>query len=72
MIESVKKMFLAGAGFAHKTWDEVDGLANEVVKKAKMGEKESAKFLKDLKIRYDGTQKRLEKYVEKISSPPPR
>ena len=66
MIEIVKKTILAGSGFAHKTWDEVEVLANEVVKKAKMGEKESAKFLKDLKSRYDGTQKKLEKYVEKI------
>jgi len=66
MIEIIKKTILAGSGLAHKTWDEVEGLANEVVKKAKMGEKESAKFLKDLKSRYDGTQKRLEKYVEKI------
>jgi polyhydroxyalkanoate synthesis regulator phasin len=66
MIEIVKKTFLAGSGFAHKTWEEVEVLANEVVKKAKMGEKESAKFLKDMKSRYDGTQKKLEKYVEKI------
>jgi len=66
MIEILKKTFLAGSGFAHKTWDEVEVLANEVVKKAKMGEKESAKFLKDMKSRYDGTQKKLEKYVEKI------
>ncbi len=66
MIEIVKKTFLAGAGFAHKTWDEVEVLANEVVKKAKMGEKESSRFLKDMKKRYDGTQNKLEKYVEKI------
>jgi len=66
MIEILKKTYLAGADFAHKTWDEVEGRANEVVKKAKLGEKESAKFLKDLKKRYDGTQGKLEKYVEKV------
>ena len=66
MIEIFKKTYLAGADFAHKTWDEVEGRANEVVKKAKLGEKESAKFLKDLKKRYDGTQGKLEKYVEKV------
>ena len=66
MIEIFKKTYLAGADFAHKTWDEVEGRANEVVKKAKLGEKERAKFLKDLKKRYDGTQGKLEKYVEKI------
>ena len=66
MIEIFKKTYLAGADFAHKTWDEVEGRANEVVKKAKLGEKERAKFLKDLKKRYDGTQGKLEKYVEKV------
>lgn len=66
MIEIFKKTYLAGADFAHKTWDEVEGRANEVIKKAKLGDKESAKFLKDLKKRYDGTQGKLEKYVEKV------
>jgi polyhydroxyalkanoate synthesis regulator phasin len=66
MIEILKKTYLAGADFAHKTWDEVEGRANEVIKKAKLGEKERAKFLKDLKKRYDGTQGKLEKYVEKV------
>lgn len=66
MIEIFKKTYLAGADFAHKTWDEVEGRANEVVKKAKLGEKERATFLKDLKKRYDGTQGKLEKYVEKV------
>jgi len=66
MIEIFKKTYLAGADFAHKTWDEVEGRANEVIKKAKLGEKERAKFLKDLKKRYDGTQGKLEKYVEKV------
>ena len=66
MIELFKKTYLAGADFAHKTWDEVEARANEVIKKAKLGEKESATFLKDLKKRYDGTQGKLEKYVEKV------
>ena len=66
MIEIFKKTYLAGADFAHKTWDEVEARANDVIKKAKLGEKERAKFLKDLKKRYDGTQGKLEKYVEKV------
>ena len=66
MIEISKKTYLAGADFAHKTWDEVEARANEVIKKAKLGEKERANFLKDLKKRYDGTQGKLEKYVEKV------
>lgn len=66
MIEIFKKTYLAGADFAHKTWDEVEARANEVIKKAKLGEKERTKFLKDLKKRYDGTQGKLEIYVEKV------
>jgi len=66
MIEIVKKTFMTGAGVAHKTWDEVEALTKEMVKKAKMGEKEGAKFLKDMKSRYDDTQKKTGKYVEKV------
>jgi polyhydroxyalkanoate synthesis regulator phasin len=66
MIDIIKKTYLAGAGLAHKTWDEVEGLTMEIVKKAKMGEKEGSKFLKDMKSRYDDTQKKTGKYVEKV------
>ena len=66
MIEIVKKTFMTGAGLAHKTWDEVEALTKEIVKKAKMSEKEGSKFLRDMKGRYDDTQKKTGKYVEKI------
>jgi len=66
MIEILKKTIMTGAGLAHKTWDEVEALTKEIVKKAKMSEKEGSKFLKDMKSRYDDTQNKLEKYVEKI------
>jgi polyhydroxyalkanoate synthesis regulator phasin len=66
MIEMFKKTFLAGADLAHKTWDEVEALSTEIIKKAKMGEKEGSKFLKDMKNRYDDTQKKTGKYVEKV------
>jgi polyhydroxyalkanoate synthesis regulator phasin len=66
MIEILKKTYLAGADFAHKTWEEVEVRANEVVKKAKLGEKDRAKFLTEMKKRYDSTQGKLEKYVEKV------
>ena len=65
MLEVLKKTYLAGAGLAAKTWDEVESLTKEVVKKAKMSEKEGAKFIKDMKRRYDDTQKKTGKYVEK-------
>lgn len=66
MIEILKKTFMTGAGLAHKTWDEVEALTNEIVKKAKMSEKEGSKFLKDMKKRYDDTQKKTGKYVENV------
>jgi polyhydroxyalkanoate synthesis regulator phasin len=66
MIDILKKTYLAGAGLAAKTWDEVESLSKEVVKKAKMSEKEGSKFLKDMKKRYDDTQKKTGTYVEKI------
>ena len=66
MLEILKKTYLAGAGLAAKTWDEVESLSKEVAKKAKMSEKEGAKFLKDMKKRYDDTQKKTGAYVEKV------
>jgi len=66
MLEVLKKTYLAGAGLAAKTWDEVELLTKEVVKKAKMSEKEGTKFIKDMKRRYDDTQKKTGKYVEKV------
>ena len=66
MIEILKKTYLAGAGLAAKTWEEVESLSKEVVKKAKMSEKDGAKFIKDMKRRYDDTQKKTGTYVEKV------
>ncbi|MGD9180166.1 MAG: phasin family protein [Desulfobacterales bacterium] len=66
MIEILKKTFMTGAGLAHKTWDEVEALTKEIVKKAKMSEKEGSKFLEDMKKRYDDTQKKTGKYVENV------
>ena len=66
MIEMLKKTYLAGADLAHKTWDEVEALSKELVKKAKMPENGGSKFLKDMKKRYDDTQKKTGTYVEKV------
>jgi polyhydroxyalkanoate synthesis regulator phasin len=66
MLEMLKKTYLAGADLAHKKWDEVEALSKDLIKKAKMGEKEGSKFLKDMKNRYDDTQKKTGKYVEKV------
>jgi len=66
MLEILKKTYLTGVGLAAKTWEEVETLSKEIVKKAKMSEKEGSKFLKDMKSRYDDTQKKTGKYVEKL------
>ena len=66
MIEIVKKTFMTGVGLAAKGWDEVEVLSKEIVKMAKMSEKEGAKFLKDMKKRYDDTQKKTGNYVENV------
>ena len=66
MLEILKKTYLAGAGLAAKTWDEVESLSKEVVEKAKMSEKDGAKFIQDMKKRYEDTQKKTGTYVEKV------
>jgi polyhydroxyalkanoate synthesis regulator phasin len=66
MLEILKKTYLAGAGLASKTWEEVESLSKEVAKKTKMSEKEGAKFIKDMKKRYEDTQKKTGTYVEKV------
>ena len=66
MIEIVKKTLMTGVGLAAKGWDEVEVLSKEIAQKAKMSEKEGAKFLKDMKKRYDDTQKKTGKYVENV------
>jgi len=65
MPDLIKKTLLTGIGLALKTWDEVEELAKELVDKGKMSEKDGRKFLKDLKKRYEETQKKLETRVEK-------
>ncbi len=53
MFDLIKKTLLTGMGFALKTRDEVEELANELIKKGKMTEKEGAKFIEDLIKKYD-------------------
>ena len=66
MIEILKKTLMAGAGLANEAWEEVEARAKEIAKKAKMSENEGSKFLKDIKSRYDETQKKTGNYVEKV------
>lgn len=64
MQDIIKKTLLAGVGLALKTWDEVEALAKELVKKGELSETEGRHFLKDLQKRYDDVQKKLEARVE--------
>ena len=65
MTDIIKKTLLTGIGLALKTWDEVEDLAKDMVDKGKMSEKDGRKFLKDMKKRYEESQKKLEARVEK-------
>ena len=44
MIEIFKKTYLAGADFAHKTWDEVEARANDVIKRPNWAKKRELNF----------------------------
>lgn len=66
MLNIIKKSLLTGIGLALIAKDEVEDLARELVQKGHMSEKEGGKFIKDLKERYDDTQKKLEEKVEKV------
>lgn len=66
MADIIKRTLQVGVGLALKTWEEVEDLAKELIKKGKMSEKEGRKFLNDLQKKYEDSQKKLEIRVEKI------
>ncbi|RPJ72315.1 MAG: hypothetical protein EHM15_09580 [Desulfobacteraceae bacterium] len=66
MIEQLKKALTTGVAVALKTWDEVEALGKEMIKKAKLPEKEAAQLLKNLKQSYAKTQHQLETRVHGI------
>ena len=66
MIEQFKKALTTGVGLALKTWDEVEELGKEMIKKAKLPEKEGAHFLQGLKKSYEQTQKKVEIRVNQL------
>ncbi len=65
MADLIKKTMLVGIGLALRTWDEVESVAKEFVKKGKMSEKEGDRFLKDMQKKYEDAQNKLEARVEK-------
>jgi len=66
MFNLIKKAMFTGIGLALKTKDEVEDLAEELVKKGEVSEKEGKKFLDELQERYDDAQNKLEQRVENI------
>ncbi len=64
MFDLVKKSMLTGLGLALKAKDEVEELANEIIEKSKMTEKEGKQFLDDIQKKYEESQKKLESRVE--------
>jgi polyhydroxyalkanoate synthesis regulator phasin len=65
MFDLIKKTMLTGIGLALKTKDEVENLAEELIKQGKLSETEGSKFLEELRDKYEDSQKKLEKRVEK-------
>jgi polyhydroxyalkanoate synthesis regulator phasin len=63
MIDQLKKALTTGVAVALKTWDEVEALGKEMIKKAKLPEKEAAQLIKNLKQSYEKTQHQLENRV---------
>jgi polyhydroxyalkanoate synthesis regulator phasin len=66
MLDQLKKALTTGVAVALKTWDEVEALGKEMIKKAKLPEKEASQLLKNLKQSYEKTQKNLESRVHGI------
>ena len=65
MFDLIKKTMLTGIGLALKTKDEVENLAEELIKQGKLSETDGRKFLEELRGKYEDSQKKLEKRVEK-------
>ena len=65
MFDLIKKTMLTGIGLALKTKDEVENLAEDLIKQGKLSETEGKKFLEEIKGKYEDSQKKLEKRVEK-------
>ena len=64
MFDTMKKSMLAGIGLALKTWDEVEEMVEDVLKKGEMSEAEGRKFLDEARNKYEEAQGKLEKRVE--------
>ena len=65
MFDHIKKTMLTGIGRDLKTKDEVENLAEDLIKQGKLSETEGKKFLEEIKDKYEDSQKKLEKRVEK-------
>jgi polyhydroxyalkanoate synthesis regulator phasin len=66
MIEQLKKALATGVGLALKTWDEVEAVGKEMIKKAQLSEKDAGHLLETLKESYEKTQKKMESQVDRL------
>ena len=66
LAEQIKKAVDAGVGLAQKTWDEVEARGKDIIKKAKLPEKEAAGLLKGFQSSFEQTQKKIEERVGQV------
>lgn len=66
MIDLLKKIMFTGVGMASMTKDKISDLAQEVIKKGKLSEKEGKELLDELMKKSEGAQKELETRTEKL------
>jgi len=63
--ELMKKVMLTGIGLALKTQSEMESMAKEMAKTAKLGEAEGKKFVADITKQYDKAKKDMEIKIRK-------
>ena len=66
MIELIKKIMFTGVGMASLTKEKISALANEIIEKGKLSEKEGKELLDELMKKSDAAQKELEVRTEKL------
>lgn len=65
IVDVIKKTMLMGIGLALTAKDEMEEMARDIEKRLDMNEEEGKRFIKDVRKRYDESQRKLEDRVEK-------
>ncbi|PKN53305.1 MAG: hypothetical protein CVU55_01405 [Deltaproteobacteria bacterium HGW-Deltaproteobacteria-13] len=63
--ELLKKVMLTGIGLALKSQSEMESMAKEMAKTARLGEAEGKKFVADITKQYDKAKKDMETKIRK-------